>query len=199
MRILTLIVISIFCSLLWLFEVIIHGWDGLIWITYFHFSVPISIFIVISWLAFSAQHTFISSIKFIKILVIYAITMYLAYDYCLVLHFVGGPRSILYISDYNCRVNNILIFPLIFLTPISFHYLIRFTTVKVSHFRIALSTILFSISPFIGLLILVSTTDYNDYIHVVKSGSAIAPMILSLCFPYVFKESQSNQSLKGRM
>ena len=193
MRILTLCVISLWCWGIWLSEVLIHGWDGLIWISYFHVAVPISFFFVTGWLSFAIQNTLPMRLKSMGIMFGYAAVMYLAYDYCLVWYFISGPSGVMHYFDPNYHIKSALIYPLLILTPVSFHYVVGFTTTKTSHFRIAFSTALFAASPVIGLILLMLTTRYDDYIHVIKSGSAIVPMILSLCFPYAIKTHQPHQ------
>lgn len=46
---LSLLALSILCGLIWRWEVYHHGWEGLIWISYFHWAVPIAFGLFLIW------------------------------------------------------------------------------------------------------------------------------------------------------
>lgn len=37
----SLLFLAVFLGLLWRIEVEVHGWQGLIWVSYFHVAVPV--------------------------------------------------------------------------------------------------------------------------------------------------------------
>jgi hypothetical protein len=50
LRLSTLIGLAFLIALLWRWEIELHGWDGLRWTGYFHWSVPIGILLCATWL-----------------------------------------------------------------------------------------------------------------------------------------------------
>jgi hypothetical protein len=50
LRLVTLIGLAFLIALLWRFEVEFHGWDGLRWTGYFHWSVPTGMLLFAAWL-----------------------------------------------------------------------------------------------------------------------------------------------------
>ena len=146
-RLISLFIISLSCWGIWISELLIHGWNGLVWISYFHYAVPIGILLVILWLTYYTNHDFLSRFKMAALLGVYSTVLYFFYEYCLTWHFIGGPGSLFYINDPYFPIKKYLIFPLLIMTPLSFHYLIGFLSIRQSRKYILLSTAMFITSP----------------------------------------------------
>jgi hypothetical protein len=186
MKLISLILISIASNAIWLGEVMYRGWAGLTWVSYFHWSIPASIGLVIVWLLCVTYHGVKQAIFGLVLLSIFSIISYYLYANALTWHFITGPAAmLLFKNDIDLAVKRQAILGVSIVTPILFHLIMKILGNPIKYRQFIASILLFSMSPICGWLILLAVTSYDDMIHVVKTGFALPFMVISLCFPYL--------------
>jgi hypothetical protein len=179
---------------MWIGEVLYHGWGGLNWISYFHYSIPVSIVLVMLWVIVFAANTAQKRLGLCLLLPLFSVAGFIAYERALIWHFIAGPVALPYfLYDPLYRFKRWLIIPLLIGTPIIFHALISVPSALLTRKSI-LSTLLFWISPLIGYVVMYAFTKYDDAIHIIKTGSAIPFLIISLCYPYIVNGAQQGDA-----
>ncbi len=186
-RYITLFIIAILCGAIWRIEVEYHGWNGLNWIGYYHWAVPISLIIFLFW----ANLLFDFSLK--KRLAINAaallISAFLLYwlSKFLVFLFNAGPSAMLMhfqMGEWTRLFYSYAIYILIPLFPISAAIILRLANVKCSWYYVAISVIAMFLSIPLACYILDWTNHIGgaNYIHAIKSGVLIPFSLFSMGF-----------------
>jgi hypothetical protein len=190
-RIISLFAVSLFAAVVWRVEVEIHGWHGLVWLSYFHWAVPTGILMFAAWLAvFSVIRPLRRRITFAITFVAFAAMAYLiAYSSITTFYSrVMGPLSVFPWWFRIWYFSFFIIFPLV---PIVFLLIARFFCAHITIWRSALSLGLYACSFPIAILLLrlVAHKGQSDFLHAIKSGFVIPFLILSFGIPFVFGET----------
>jgi len=104
----SLVAVSLAAAGLWRAEVEWHGWDGLIWLRYFHWAVPISAGVFIAWIAvFCGAHPWWKRASLVAAEVVFAIVALWAAEATMWWYFGNGPwpvERMLFIFAYHVRL-----------------------------------------------------------------------------------------------
>jgi hypothetical protein len=94
-RLSTLIGLSFLMALLWRWEIEFHGWDGLRWTGYFHWSVPIGILLFAAWLVqFSGLASLADRRRLAQFFIVKTTVLTMLLYVSLWFFFVTGPTAL---------------------------------------------------------------------------------------------------------
>jgi hypothetical protein len=187
----SLLAVSLLAAVLWRAEVEIHGWHGLIWLSYFHWAVPAGILMFAAWLAlFSAIHPLGRRIAFAITFVAFAAVAYLI-AYSSITTFYSRVLGPLSMFPWWFRMWYFSIFVIFPLVPIVFLLLARFFCAHITVWRSALSLGVYTSAFPIAILLLhmVAHKGQPDFLHAIKSGFVIPLLILSFGIPFLVGEA----------
>jgi len=181
----SLIALSVVCGLIWRIEIEYHGWTGLIWLSYFHFALPIGFGLFMLW-----ANQFID-IKLKKRMLInfttclFGVLLYIGLGTSLTYTFARGPSSFLQViqtPEWKLNLIRYSIFIIVPLMPIGTYLIMRTYKIYVTlkYLVIAIIGVIISIplSPLI-LEIINHKGSHND-IHSIKSGVLIPLWVFSM-------------------
>lgn len=171
----SLIALALLCGLLWRFEIEYHGWDGLNWIGYFHWALPIDVCLFMIWINLMIPLPPIKRILFNLTLITFGlINLYFLYISA-VYSFTGGPSGFVLFSQtpkwlfYTYLYLPLLLIPSI---PLLGYSSLKIFGIPIPQKRLWVTVLLFSLSIFSSAYII----DYlpfvptANFIHVIKSG-----------------------------
>jgi len=180
----SLILIGLIAGVLWRLEVEWHGWEGLVWTTYFHWAYPAGVLLFVAWLsAFCGVAGLKFRIAFILILFFYFAAVYpivenSAKELFYRNIFMGSP------SWWDRRFSIFIIFPLVFWIFLCIARIFKAPmSLKGSILSFGLYLLSFPIAEL--LLALFHHRGGADTLHAIKSGFVIPLMVLSFGFPFV--------------
>lgn len=192
-KIITLAITAILIGVIWRLEVAYHGWEGLIWVEYFHYAVPAGLIIFMIWanLMLKLEHPQRFFLNLIG-LVFGGSSLYFI-EMSLKTTFVGGPTAMfllmiptwkLYIMVYG----HLVLIP--FLVIGSFIFLKLFKQpVSWIKFGISILVMLIAVPASIFLLELIGHKGSHDIIHTLKSGMIIPFIVFAVGLVFVVKKS----------
>ena len=180
----TLIITSLLCGLLWRLEVEYHGWEGLIWLSYFHFAVLVGFFLVLYWANLYIELSWKKRLLINVIGIFYGITLYFGLITSLTYIFASGPtRYLLYTQtpEWCTILFEYSIFVFVPLIPCGAYFVLRSFKKKVPVKYLAFSVILLVVSVPVSTMILelIKHKGGSDLIHVIKSGILIPLWVFS--------------------
>ncbi|MBX7227474.1 MAG: hypothetical protein K1X55_15675 [Chitinophagales bacterium] len=174
----SLTLVSLVGGLIWRAEVEYHGWEGLIWIGYFHYAIPLAYGLFILWANIFLQITIKKRVLLNIAPIIFGVIIYLLLKLWLVYRYSSGMTGLL-MEVLSPRWKLILIrysiFIIIPLIPIGTFFILKMFKIKIPLKTLVISIICFIISiPLsIALLELVNHKGGSDFIHAIKSGFLI--------------------------
>ncbi len=200
--VLSLIIIGILSGIIWHIEIICYGWAGLIWTTYFHLAIPISVFMLLIWLFIVKQNANIQRrILFIISAFLVSMIVYVLSSIFMEITFSAGPNAILslfFSIDKACFILVYLSYflPVIIAALTYFVTRIFFQGTKVRYFFISCAMVYLSIPLSLLFLGFIGNKIYGftiqtDFLHSVKTGIIIPFMIFSIGFPYIFNDTKT--------
>lgn len=174
--ILTLLFFAVLAGIIWRIEVEYNGWNGLIWLSYYHYATPIAFFLFLAWanLSIKVELPKRIALNLVAFALAYATMIFLLYSFTRM--FTSGPSAMIYLQRED---------PLIFLLvgdkilaiilPIFIALASRIFGVVCRPLFVLLSCTLFFISPHIGIFLLDLFGDkgHPDYIHTIKGGQLL--------------------------
>lgn len=194
-----LILFSFLSFLIWRIEVEFHGWDGLTWLSYFHWAIPICLLLFVVWV--NIFFNFESSKRRIVVnsfLVFWVIVGFIVFSFSLESIFITGPSAMFYLmlpkwQLYLGRFITFIIFPLF---PLISLYSLRIINIKISAKYIFLSQIIFWLAFPLSILLLILIPDkgYPNSIHAVKTGFVFPFLFFSLGFPLIYGYFQNKRT-----
>ena len=190
-----LFALSIASALLWYLEVICHGWDGLKWISYFHWALPIGVGSFVLWALWAGPFQDTKQrIKFVVLAFVLAPVFYVISQNALHLMF-GGPSAFLLWLSLMCWLPEALVNLFVtipwslqatlvswgVLIPIMLAQSLRLVGMRIRMRTQLIATLLFCSDYPVGLMLLwCFGAKQIDTIHTIKSGTAIPMMVIGL-------------------
>lgn len=194
---LSLIFVSILCGTFWRIEIELHGWKGLIWLSYFHLAIPIGFALFLIWgniqfhlsLKRRLQINFLAIIYGVLITFLLSSSSYVSYPVELIV-VEGIPHWLKRIY----KVSFLLLIPLI---PAGVYLVLKLFNIQPNLKGLLLAIIGFVISFPASILILkmVNHIGSHDMIHAIKSGVLIPFWVFSIGILLINRNSKI--ALKG--
>ncbi|MCL2800356.1 MAG: hypothetical protein FWD28_01175 [Treponema sp.] len=206
----SIVILAFLSNLIWIIELLYHGWDGLTWLSYFHYAliiIPILFFLWLTYICYNLN---------VKINILFYVVMYIIFFvvFRIILFFqtISGPSAIpvsLYFSDTDLAIaiigklfyiGIVLQCVLIYIVNIIIClYEKKKITVKdiiiISSHIIIIPIVCVIVSFIILFLLKLNYMRYTfEPIHWVKTGSIIFSFIIYECsFIYYIKKEKSKQ------
>lgn len=183
--IITLVFTAIICGLLWRIEVEYQGWAGLIWLTYFHFAIPIGFVLFAFWANLFIKIDWKRRILINVATFAYGIVIYYSLGISLTFIFAGGPSGFLLIMqtpEWQIKIFRYSIFVIIPFIPIGAFLILKAFNqgVPIIFLILAIVSIIISVPLSTLILELVNHKGGCDCIHSIKSGVLIPLWIFSI-------------------
>lgn len=200
---LSLVAVAVLAALLWRFELEWHGWEGLTWLGYFHWAVPVGVGIFLAWIGLFAR--FPSGIKrwgFLGVAAFAAPVLYLATRYSLKLFFARGPAALPAVAGLGTETFIAVGWSAVFWLP-ALPVLVALTGrrfgLEVSWKKIALSVVVFSSSLPVALVLMriFDAPGAVDAIHAIKTGYVIPLLVIGLGVPFIPTRRADDKEYSG--
>jgi hypothetical protein len=189
----SIILLAFLSTIIWLIEILLNGWEGLIWLKYKHIAFYIIFCFFLCWLVFINKKNGLKNIvyKLVVYGLIYLFFMLIFIDTFYAL-FNPFKSNLVHILVFKLNMAFIFNYILVFFIQILFIFIFNIIIAKIEKQRInvilILSTIL--IIPFTAIALLFILTHlfslpiyslHFDPIHWLKSGSIIFGLIIYEC------------------
>lgn len=190
---LSLLIIGLVTALIWRLEVEYHGWEGLIWISYFHWAIPFGAFLFILWVLFTAHFLHRHRFNFWRLLYVLIVLGFLSVIfyylalYSLTFLYIQGPRAfILFLSlgllnDVKLRLIRGILWIILASLPFWLYLTARHLGFITNSQNFVISMILYIRSSPCSILLLEPShhTVDADFLHSIKSGFIIPYLFIS--------------------
>lgn len=196
----SLIILALLCGVIWRAEVEYYGWQGLIWISYFHIAIPIGFGLFLIW-----ANTFFDLSLFKRVLlnltaVLFGILVYFGLGISLTYMFNGGPSAFImemHTSEWQSTFIAFSHFILIPLIPIGIYFILRLFKIRRPWKSLlnGIIGIIISIPVSIILLELLNHKGEQDFIHSIKSGILIPLWIISIGLIIIGEKTNAQQNV----
>lgn len=171
----SLLWLALVCGGLWRWEVEYHGWRGLIWVSYFHYAIPIGFGLFLLWANALIEAGWSKRVALNLLVIIYAFFLYKYIYISIYINYNSGPSAFAMVMTFSRRellfYGRLILFLIPFM-PIGISLILR-----LFRFR---QRILYVITSLVGMLISVPLTGLilrlidhkggNDPLHALKSG-----------------------------
>ncbi len=193
----SLVLIALVATALWRLEVAWHGWEGLTWIEYFHWAVPVGIAMFVGWVGTVGD--FPSNARrwaWIIGAAIVAPVVYIVTRYALVVLFVAGPSATPFALQYGVeelRWARYVAVTWLVAVPLIVSSIGRLVGLPVTLGEIAISMLVFVCSYPSALLVieLLESSIPTNAIHAIKTGYVVPFQIVGLGIPFLPGGGQS--------
>lgn len=191
-KILTLALTAILIGVIWRLEIEYYGWEGLIWVTYFHYAVPLGLLIFIIWANLNLTLTINKRIWLNVIGLIFGVVSFYFIESSLSLTFVGGPSALFLMSLPTWKLYT-LVFAHLVLIPflaIGSFILLKLFKQPVSWLKLAIAIVVMVIAVpcSIWILELMEHKGSHDIIHTLKSGMVIPFIVFAVGLVFMMKK-----------
>lgn len=183
--ILSLLIMALLCGLVWRAEVEYHGWDGLKWLDYFHWAIPVGVGLFILWVNLLIELPATRRLLFNVVSIVFAILILWALHVSVIYLFASGPSGFLLelqTPEWQSKLYRYSVFVTIPFISIGTYLIIRLFKLPTSwkHLLIGSIGIIVSIPLSVLILEITSHKGGTDIVHIVKSGVLIPLWALSL-------------------
>lgn len=190
---LTLIFFAALAGIIWRIEVEYYGWEGLIWIGYYHKAIPIALGLFLIWANISIQLNIKRRIGLNLVGIILGLGVLYTLELSFVRTFITGPAAMFYLMGDD-PLKHLILFPFVLplILPVSMALLSRIFGIVCNGWFIALSTIAMSLSPFICIYLLDVLDEKgspND-IHAIKSGYLMTAWFFSIGLVFILHRTK---------
>lgn len=199
--ILLLVIFALLAGFVWRMEVEYHGWKGLIWLSYYHYAVPVCVALFLIWSNLNFKLTPKSRIALNLIGLVFAIALLYILEQAFIRSFMSGPSAVLLLMG-NDPLGFLIFVPLfvVLLLPLLLSLLVRIFSVKCKPIFIIMATVFMIASVPIGVFLLEFFDDkcYPDEIHTIKSGYLMTLWFFSMGFTFIqaTQKEPRNSALK---
>ena len=181
-----LVAAGFIAAIVWRLELEFHGWEGLKWLGYFHWAIPVGVLLFLSWLFIYCPIT--SPVKrFLLVCVTgcVAVVWFLVVEFSLYYYFNAGPSAFIRLladGEIQYRIYMNLIYAVIPLTPLVFASVLRLFGLKLKVRRLFAAVLIYILACPISIIILAVLQHQGgaDAIHTIKSGVIIPFLIAGL-------------------
>lgn len=204
LAIISLGIIAVLSGGMWLFEVLLKGWQGLLWLEYFHKSIPFITLIFLVWvLAVSQVKPFSRKILLFCVLAGLSAVWTLCTTYIFSFAFVMGPEAFALLASYGegvFRILQYLILPWFIIGAFIYIFILERFDIIIPFWKKTVSAGFYILCLPLGLLVLfilsllgLISPNWVDFIHVVKTGAAIPFVVFGLGFPLIGEVKKDTQ------
>ncbi len=191
-KVLSLAFVSILIGLIWRIEIEFHGWAGLTWITYFHFSVPIGFILFMTWANAMVRIDFAKRVIINVIGIGFAVLMILLIHMSLTTIFAGGPSALMMMKllgwkYYFITYSIFILIPMLVVGPFLILKLFK-QAVNFKLLILGLLVMLIALPVALFLLELVNHQGSHDAIHTIKSGLIFPFWIFAIGLVFITKK-----------
>jgi len=183
--ILSLIAIALIVAFIWRLEVDRHGWDGLVWTSYFHWSIPIGILLFTAWLAvFCSVQPIGHRIAFLFSFLIFSAAAYLLFSNSIIEFYSLVLFPFRWDWFWLWHFSIFIIFPLL---PWLSFALARLFRAPLTLKGMGLSFLLYLLAfPLAIMLLKLLYQERNaDELQAIKSGFVIPFLVVSYGLPFI--------------
>lgn len=175
--------VAVLAAVAWRVELEVHGWDGLDWIGYFHWAIPLGVFLFFGWLYLFVPVS--SKARRICLLLTAAVAgaaWFLVVQFALCYRFNAEAFVPLTVGERPYRAYLNLIYAVVPLTPLLFVGLLWAFVARPKLSRLALSIAIYLLAcPIsVGILAAVGHRGKPDALHAIKSGVIIPFLVAGL-------------------
>jgi hypothetical protein len=177
--------LSIALAVVWRAEVELHGWDGLIWISYFHWAVPVGVVAFLAWVATSANAPsgrrrwvlLALGCVYAAVVLNWESVVLTTVFYSGAFDIIAGTSSIVWIEA--------MVLASVFGVPLGAFVLARLCGATLPWWSLVLSLCLSAAAgPAAVWLLRVVDPAHADDIHAVKTGAAVPFVVFALGVPW---------------
>jgi hypothetical protein len=195
LSILTLLIFAAISGVLWRVEVQLNGWEGLKWISYFHWAIPIGIILFALWLAvFSAVSDKGKRLWLGGLFLLSSIPLYILVFLSFSFFFVAGPSAFAMVANFGVPLFSLLNLSILFIYPSLL--VLGWFTAKRFGLRMSWVIYLLSAAVFLGAfplaIFFIAIAEKRidpDAIHAIKTGYVFPFMMIGLGIPFIPPEN----------
>ncbi len=184
-----LAVLCLLGGVLWRVEVEYHGWEGLIWLSYFHWAIPVGVAAFVCWIAFSAlAPAGARRVLFILVAAAYAAWSLPLLAMTLNIAFTIGPEWVLLVgvSPWGDYLRPALY--AIVAIPAGAFLLARLLGARLPWRMLPVSVVLAALAgPAAIAALAIIDPNHADDIHAVKTGAAVPFVLFALGIPWTVR------------
>lgn len=203
--ILLLALFALLAGLIWRMEVEYHGWKGLIWLSYYHYAVPVSVALFLIWSNLNLELSPKRRIALNLICIVFAIALLYILKQAFIRSFMSGPSAFLLLMG-NDPLGFLIFAPyfVVLLLPLLVALIVRIFRVKCKPIFVIMATVFMIASEPVGVYLLELFDDkgYPDGIHTIKSGYLMTLWFFSIGFTFIQatqKEPRNSASLRTEL
>lgn len=189
----SLFILSLVCGLLWRLEVEYHGWAGLIWISYFHWAIPVAFGLFLVWGNAYIELSIPKRLLMNSIAIALGMGIYSVFLRSLYYNCMGGPSgfiTLIMTPEWQYKLWQYAILFIIPSMPLSIFLLMRLFghRIEVKRLIFAIIGLLLAIPLSIWLLDLIHHKGGGDLAHIIKSGMLIPFWVFALGWVVIGKK-----------
>lgn len=193
---LSLGIVSVVCGLIWRAEIEYHGWAGLIWVSYFHYAVPIGFILFLLWANYTISISGLKRITVNVIALVYLVLVHISLKSALTYTYMSGPRKFLMLIVSDLSENQLLLLHyssmlLLFLIPI-FTYIVQYIFtihMTLNHLALSILGLIVAVPTSLFLLKITGHIGGANLIHSIKSGIIIPFVVFSIGLLFIRSEN----------
>ena len=189
-----LLLVALVSALLWRIEVEAHGWEGLIWIEYFHWAIPVGVLLFLGWVAMHGPFIGLRRLSFPAVCLGVGAGWFALFEWaCGWVYGIGLDHGLrIFASPHAEQALEMLILihrawtlllPVVFIgTPVVFAALLALHGWNPGWRRVAVGMAVFALSVPASFVLLTITRHPNDelFLHAIKSGFIIPFLVVGL-------------------
>ncbi len=178
--------VALAAGIIWRAELEWHGWHGLIWLSYFHYAIPINFILVLSWINLNikgispARRIWLNSSALIYTFFV-AVLVFSAIYYTMI---PGARGFVLLMSIPRWAYSFFLVIPLLVVAGFSWgvYWILLLFKQKAQKIKVWISMALLLLAfPIASILLkLVQHRGGSNFIHAIKSGFVFPLLVFSI-------------------
>ena len=185
--------LGIGCGMLWRLELEWHGWKGLNWLYYFHYSIPVVFLCCIVWVNVLTEFSsFGKRVALNSIAVLLSIAIYISVKTSIVYYFTSwGIFAEISTPFWKLNFLRFSVF-LMLLWPLLLFILLKILKLDKGKQSLFWSMIvmLFSVPVSIFVLQILNHKGQSDFIHTIKSGVLLPFLVFSVGVLFIDRKKQ---------
>jgi hypothetical protein len=197
-NVLSLVIFAIVSGIVWRVEVEMQGWEGLKWITYTHWAIPIGVILFAIWLGtFSAIPVVKIRFWLASLFLVVAILLYFLLHISFSYFFITGPSAFVSTASIGTIPFFLLRFSILFIYPavlVLAWIAAKRCSLLLNWQYLALSAFFF-IGAFPFAMLAIAMLERNidaSAIHAIKTGWVFPFMMIGLGIPFLSPQRVGN-------
>lgn len=196
----SLLIVAILCGVIWRVEVEYHGWVGLIWISYFHWAIPVIFTLFLLWVNLLVSISVYKRPFFNLVALVFGLLIYMGLEVSLVYNFNAGPSAFIMLletPEWKIWMYRSLVLVIMVLIPLGTFTILRLFGIRVMTWAVIFAQLgLVAAVPLsMFLLFVVNHKGGDDILHTIKSGFLIPFWIFSIGMVIVAQKVKERPSV----